>query len=68
MINVNSILPTDDLTGVHNNYIRGFIYDWPQPWYCKSTEAAVHQQTHVPNVTTTHNMGEKILFGILNIK
>lgn len=42
MINVNSALLTDDLTGVHNNYIRGFIYDQPQPQHCKSAPAAAH--------------------------
>lgn len=31
MINVNSAMLTDDLTGVHNNYIRGFIYGQPLP-------------------------------------
>lgn len=27
MINVDSVLLIDDLIGVYNNYIRGFIYD-----------------------------------------
>lgn len=49
MINVNSALLTDDLTGVHNNYIRGFIYDQPQPPHCKSTPAAAHRWNQVPN-------------------
>lgn len=49
MINVNSALLTDDLTGVHNNYIRGFIYDQPQPQHCKSAPAAAHHWNQVPD-------------------
>lgn len=52
MINVNSALLTDDLTGVHNNYIRGFIYYQPQPQHCESTTAAVCRCTEVPDVRT----------------
>lgn len=49
MINVNSALLTDDLTGVHNNYIRGFIYDQPQPQLCKSAPAAARRWNQVPD-------------------
>lgn len=58
MINVNSALLTDDLTGVHNNYIRGFIYDQPQPPHRKSTPAAALRRNQVPDGGTTQEPKE----------
>lgn len=58
MINVNSALLTDDLTGVHNNYIRGFIYDQPQPQHCKSAAAAAHRWNQVPDGGTVQEPKE----------